>query len=71
VWTFVAYDRFGARPYWKSYSFYPKVRRFRQGRSGEYVIAFKPNSAPNSLDRFFLVGSSALRQSGDSMISTF
>lgn len=71
VWTFVAYDRFGARPYWKSYSFYPKARRFRQSRQGEYLIAFKPHSAPNSLDRFFLVGSSALRQSGDSVISTF
>jgi hypothetical protein len=71
VWTFVAYDRFGARPFWKSYSFYPRVRRFRQNRNGEYMIGFKPNSAPNSLDRFFLVGSSVLRQSGDSMISTF
>ena len=71
VSTFVAYDRFGAKPFWKSYSFYPRVRRFRQNRSGEYMIAFKPISAPNSLDRFFLVGSSVLRQSGDSMISTF
>ena len=71
VWTFVAYDRFGARPYWKSYSFYPKVRRFRQGRNGEYMVSFKPNSAPNSLDRFCLVGSSALRQKMDSMVSTF
>ena len=71
VWTFVAYDRFGAKPYWKSYSFYPKVRRFRQSRSGEYMIGFKANSAPNSLDRFFLVGSSALRQNTDSMVSTF
>lgn len=71
VWTFVAYDRFGARPFWKSYSFYPKARRFRQSRHGEYLIAFKQHSAPNSLDRFFLVGSSALRQSGDSVISTF
>jgi hypothetical protein len=71
VWTFVAYDRFGSKPYWKSYSFYPKVRRFRQGRDGQYMIGFKPNSAPNSLDRFFLVGSSALRQNTDSMVSTF
>ena len=71
VWTFVAYDRFGARPYWKSYSFYPKVRRFRQSRDGQFMIGFKPNSAPNSLDRFFLVGSSALRQNTDSMVSTF
>lgn len=71
VWTFVAYDRFGARPYWKSYSFYPKVRRFRQARDGQYMIGFKQNSAPNSLDRFFLVGSSALRQNTDSMVSTF
>ena len=71
VWTFVAYDRFGSRPYWKSYSFYPKVRRFRQSRDGQFMIGFKPNSAPNSLDRFFLVGSSALRQNTDSMVSTF
>lgn len=71
VWTFVAYDRFGGRPFWKSYSFYPRVRRFRQTRNGEYLIAFKPNSAPNSLDRYFLVGSSMLRQNSDAMISTF
>lgn len=71
VWTFVAYDRFGGRPFWKSYSFYPRVQRFRQARNGEYMIAFKQNSAPNSLDRFFLVGSSKLRQNSDSMISTF
>ena len=71
VWTFVAYDRFGGRPFWKSYSFYPRVRRFRQNRNGEYLVAFKPNSAPNSLDRYFLVGSSVLRQSSESMISTF
>jgi hypothetical protein len=71
VWTFVAYDRFGGRPFWKSYSFYPRVQRFRQNRNGEYVIAFKPNSAPNSLDRYFLVGSSVLRQNSDSMVSTF
>jgi hypothetical protein len=71
VWTFVAYDRFGGRSFWKSYSFYPRVCRFRQTRQGEYLVAFKPNSAPNSLDRFFLVGSSMLRQNSDSMISTF
>lgn len=71
VWTFVAYDRFGGRPYWKSYSFYPRVTRFRQNRNGEYMVAFRPNSAPNSLDRFFLVGSSVLSQNSDSMVSKF
>lgn len=71
VWTFVAYDRFGARPYWKSYSFYPRVRRFRQSATGEYQIAFRPESAPNSLDRFFVVGSSLSRQTSDPMVSKF
>lgn len=71
VWTVVAYDKFGAKPYWKSYSFYPRVNRFPQGRNGEYVIAFAPQSAPRSLDRFFVVGSSRLRQSADPMISVF
>jgi hypothetical protein len=71
VWTIVAYDKFGAKPFWKSYSFYPRVNRFPQSRNGEYVIAFAPQSAPRSLDRFFVVGSSRLRQSSDSMISVF
>jgi hypothetical protein len=72
VWTIVAYDKFGARPYWKSYAFYPKARRFRQEYNGEYLIGFSKNSAPNSLDRFFMVGSSKLRQhSSDSTISMF
>jgi hypothetical protein len=72
VWTIVAYDKFGARPYWKSYAFYPKVRRFRQEFNGEYLIGFSQNSAPNSLDRFFMVGSSKLRQhSSDPAISMF
>ena len=72
VWTIVAYDKFGARPYWTRYAFYPKVRRFRQQPNGEYLIGFSQNSAPNSLDRFFMVGSSKLRQySSDPMISMF
>jgi hypothetical protein len=71
VWTFVAYDRFGARPFWKSYSFYPRVRRFRQSATGEYQVLFRPESAPNSLDRFFVVGSSVSRQTSDPMVSMF
>jgi hypothetical protein len=62
VWTFVAYDTFGARPYSKSYSFYPKASIFRQDSEGKFQIAFLPGSARNSLDRFFLVGTSARRQ---------
>lgn len=71
VWTFVAYDRYGAKSYWKSYSFYPRVRRFPQSNSGEYLVSFRPQSAPNSLDRYFMVGSSTLRQSSDSTIAVF
>lgn len=62
VWTFVAYDTFGARPYSKSYSFYPKASVFRQDSEGKFQIAFLPGSARNSLDRFFLVGTSARKQ---------
>lgn len=71
VWTFVAYDRFGNNTFWKSYSFFPRARRFPQSRSGDYLISFRPESAPNSLDKFFLVGSSALSRKGDPMISSF
>ena len=72
VWTIVAEDRFGSNTYWRSYSFYPKARRFRQKDNGEYVIAFRRDSAPNSLDRYFLVGSSKLRQpSSEATISMF
>jgi hypothetical protein len=71
VWTLVAYDSFGARPYSKSYSFYPKASVFRQGRDGSFQIGFLPGSGRNSLDRFFLVGASTRRQPSDSVISTF
>jgi hypothetical protein len=73
VWSFVAYDKFGSRPFTKSYSFYPRVRRFRQNQDGTYEIAFKPGSAPNSLDRFFTIGISRGGSSGshDPSISTF
>ena len=71
VWTFVAYDRFGKNTYWKSYSFFPRARRFPQSQNGEYRIAFRPQSAANSMDKFFLVGSSALSRRGDPMISAF
>lgn len=71
VWTLVAYDSFGARPYSKTYSFYPKASVFRQGRDGSFQIGFLPGSGRNSLDRFFLVGASSRRQSSDSIISTF
>lgn len=71
VWTLVAYDSFGARPYSKSYSFYPKASVFRKGRDGSFQIGFLPGSGRNSLDRFFLVGASTRRQPSDSIISTF
>jgi hypothetical protein len=72
VWTVVAQDKFGSSTYWRSYSFYPKVRRFRQKDNGEYVVAFRRESAPNSLDRYFLVGSSKLRQpSSEATMSMF
>jgi hypothetical protein len=71
VLTVVAYDSFGARPYSKSYSFYPKVSVFRQERDGSFQIGFLPGSARNSLDRFFLVGASSRKRSSDSVISTF
>jgi hypothetical protein len=71
VWTIVAYDSFGARPYAKSYSFYPKASVFGQSRDGSYQIGFLPGSGRNSLDRFFLVGATKRRQSSDSSISTF
>ena len=71
VWTLVAYDSFGARPYSKSYSFYPKVSVFRQERDGTFQIGFLPGSARNSLDRFFLVGASGRRRASDSTLSTF
>jgi hypothetical protein len=71
VWTVVAYDSFGARPYSKSYSFYPKARVFQQQRDGSFRIAFLPGSGRNSLDRFFLVGVTARHRPSDSVISTF
>jgi hypothetical protein len=72
VWTFVAYDTFGARPYTKSYSFYPKASVFRQDSEGKFQIAFLPGSARNSLDRFFMVGTSARRQQqSDASFSMF
>jgi hypothetical protein len=71
VWTFVAYDSFGARPYAKSYSFYPKASVFGQARDGSYQIGFLPGSGRNSLDRFFLVGATKRRQPSDSTIGTF
>ena len=71
VWTFVARDSFGARPYSKSYSFYPKASVFKQNRDGSFQIGFLPGSGRNSLDRFFLVGATKRDQPSDSMISTF
>lgn len=71
VWTFVIHDKFGARPYAKSYSFYPKVSVFRQSQNGSFQIGFLPGSNRYSLDRFFLVGASARPQPSDSVIATF
>jgi hypothetical protein len=71
MWTVVAYDSFGARPYSKSYSFYPKARVFQQQRDGSFRIAFLPGSGRNSLDRFFLIGATTRKRPSDSVISTF
>lgn len=71
VWTVVAYDTFGAQPYSKSYSFFPKAQVFQQQRDGSFRIAFLPGSGRNSLDRFFLVGVTARQRPSDSVISTF
>ncbi len=71
VWTVVVHDNFGARPYSKSYSFFPKARVFQQQRDGSFRIAFLPGSGRNSLDRFFLVGATARQRPSDSIISTF
>jgi hypothetical protein len=71
VWTVVAHDSFGAKPFSKSYSFYPRASVFRQSRNGEYEIGFLPGSAPNSLDKFFFIGESGRGSSRDGMISRF
>lgn len=71
VWSFVAYDKYGARPFTKSYSFYPRVRNFRQLSNGTYQIAFLPGSARNSLDRFFYAGGSGRPVSHDAAFSKF
>lgn len=72
VWTFIAFDKYGARPYSKSYAFYPRVQGFPQNQNGMYDIAFQPGSARNSLDKFFFIGSSGGgRKTSDPMISQF
>ncbi len=72
VWSFIAFDKYGARPYSKSYAFYPRVQGFPQGLGGVYDIAFEPGSARNSLDKFFLIGSSGGgRRTSDPMIAQF
>ncbi len=59
VWSFVVHDKYGTRPYTKSYSFYPRVRAFSQAADGTYQIAFLQGSARNSLDRYFFAGASS------------
>ena len=73
IWSFIAYDKYGARPYSKNYAFYPRVQRFQQNLDGTYNIAFRPGSAKNSLDRFFLLGTSGSRTkvTSDPVISEF
>jgi hypothetical protein len=71
VWTVVAHDSFGAKPFSKSYSFYPRASVFRQSRNGEYEIGFLPGSARNSLDKFFFIGESGRGSARDGMISRF
>lgn len=74
VWTIIAHDRYGERPVSKSYSFYPRATVFPQDSTGKYQIGFLPGSAVNSLDRFFLIGSSVGKRatpSDDPMVSIF
>lgn len=74
VWTIIAHDRYGEQPVSKSYSFYPRVTVFPQDSAGNYQIGFLPGSAANSLDRFFLIGSSVSKRairSEDPMVSIF
>lgn len=73
-WTIVAYDKYGQPPVSKTYSFYPRVTAFGKNGQGRYEIGFLPGSADNSLDRFFLVGSSvnqSARSSSDGIVSIF
>lgn len=72
MWTVVAYDKYGARPYAKSYSFMPRARRFGTKADGTYNIAFRPGSARYSLDRFFYAGGNRSgSSSGDPAVSVF
>lgn len=57
VWSFVVNDKYGGNAYRKSYAFYPRVYRFRQKKDGTFDVGFRPGSAPNSLDRYFYLGS--------------
>jgi hypothetical protein len=72
MWTFVAYDKYGGRPFSKSYSFIPRARRFGTRADGTYKIAFRPGSSRYSLDRFFYAGGTRLGStSGDPSVSVF
>jgi hypothetical protein len=72
IWTFVAMDKFGARPYSKSYAFYPRVQAFPQSPNGDYEVSFEPSSARFSLDKFFFIGSSGNpNRTSDPVISQF
>jgi hypothetical protein len=71
VVTVIAYDYFGARPFSKNYSFFPRARVFRQDDRGVYQIGFLPGSAQDSLDRFFYVGGTRRNGTSDAMIAQF
>jgi hypothetical protein len=72
MWTFVAYDKYGARPFTKSYSFMPRARRFGTKSDGSYKIAFRPGSSRYSLDKFFYAGGTRFANtSGDPAVSVF
>jgi len=72
IWSLVAFDKYGARPFTKNYAFNSRVRWFRRDPQGEYMIAFRPGSARNSLDRFFYVGGTRVTNgSRDPSISVF
>jgi hypothetical protein len=73
VWGFMAHDKYGSATFAKTYSFYPRVRRFRLADDGTFEIGFRAGSARNSLDRYFAVATagSGTRKSSDPSVTVF
>ena len=73
VWGFLAHDKYGSATFAKTYSFYPRVRRFRVADDGTFDIAFSSRSARNSLDRYFAVATagSGAQRSSDPSVTVF